>query len=172
MNWTVSAILANEVGPTAIATMPACADIVAGNQPIPTACPAVEGLEDWLRWFARTPACRELQRMLAGLGVTAVIRGDALWGRYGYCLPGRPLSCGPCQFEFAHLRDGGGDACVALVCAVPGANAFSVSFAVNVDGTRLLIWPQNIGLGPYGGPSAGLTVDNWFPTLRAATEAR
>jgi len=143
---TVDSILRNDHGVTAIACMPAVADVVSGSVPAPT--PAPSAVEDWCAWFKRSPAGGALSELLDTLGVEDVIAGHFIWRADGYLPPGASPWCGPCQFEFQHLVNAGADGgCIALVCSAPGKPGFCIHVGANLDGTRMLLWPENISLG-------------------------
>lgn len=152
MSLSIEKILANECGVTAVNCVPAIADVFSGTVPVPIDYPAVAigDLSAWLCWFSATQANAAVDLILDEIGVVDVMRGDRIWGREGFLLPGQKPACGPNQFEFAHLLAAGADGgCIVLVCGVPGKSGFAMHVGVNSDGTRLLFWPENIGLGTY-----------------------
>jgi len=146
----INTILANEEGISVVACMPAMADVISGAVAKPERYPesAMQSVDAWVAWFQASPASATLRTVLDDLGVTDVTSGQAIWHEFGYLLPGTKPSCGPCQFEYAHLLGAGADGgCITLVCSVPGHNGFALAVGANQDGTRLLLWPENIGLG-------------------------
>ncbi len=148
----ITSILANDESVSALPCMPAMADVLSGTVARPEHYPnaATTDLNAWATWFQSSPAGRRLRELLDSLGVVDALRGDAIWKQFGYLLPGRSPSCGPCQFEFSYLLQAGADGgCCTLVCGAPCQNGFVMNFGANEDGTRLLIWPENVGIGRY-----------------------
>ena len=156
----IDKILNNEVGITAIDAMPMMADVISGVVAAPTHYPeSTPSLSAWLEWFRATSAYRALNILLTELGVDNVLRGDRIWQEDGYLLPDQAPHCGPCQFEFSGLISAGSaGGCIALICSAPGRPGFCAHIGVNEDGTRLLIWPENVGLSEYQGVS---DFDGW-----------